>query len=83
VRDAAVFGIPDASFGEALAAHVDAEPTAGLTETAVREHIRSRLAGYKVPQVVVFDSELPREESGKIFKRRIRERYWQAAGRNI
>jgi long-chain acyl-CoA synthetase len=49
----------------------------------VREHIRSRLAGYKVPQVVVFDSELPREESGKIFKRRIRERYWQAAGRNI
>jgi long-chain acyl-CoA synthetase len=50
---------------------------------AVREHVRSRLAGYKVPQVVVFDTELPREESGKIFKRRIRERYWLSAGRTI
>ncbi len=83
VRDVAVFGIPDDSFGEALAAHVDAEPSAGLTETAVREHVRSRLAGYKVPHVVVFDTDLPREESGKIFKRRIRERYWLQAGRSI
>jgi long-chain acyl-CoA synthetase len=83
VRDVAVFGIPDDTFGEALAAHVDAEPAAGLTETAVREHVRSRLAGYKVPQVVVFDTALPREESGKIFKRRIRERYWSKAGRTI
>jgi long-chain acyl-CoA synthetase len=83
VRDVAVFGIPDDSYGEALAAHVDPDPSAGLTETAVRDHVRARLAGYKVPRVVVFDTELPREESGKIFKRRIRERYWQAAGRNI
>ncbi len=83
VRDVAVFGIPDDSFGEALAAHVDAEPSAGLSETAVREHVRSRLAGYKVPRVVVFDADLPREESGKIFKRRIRERYWLEAGRSI
>ena len=83
VRDVAVFGIPDESYGEALAAHVDPEPSAGLTEAAVREHVRARLAGYKVPRVVVFDTELPREESGKIFKRRIRERYWQSAGRSI
>jgi long-chain acyl-CoA synthetase len=83
VRDVAVFGIPDDSYGEALAAHVDPDPSAGLTETAVRDHVRARLAGYKVPRVVVFDTELPREESGKIYKRRIRERYWQAAGRNI
>jgi long-chain acyl-CoA synthetase len=83
VRDVAVFGIPDESYGEALAAHVAPEPSAGLTEAAVREHIRARLAGYKVPRVVVFDNELPREESGKIFKRRIRERYWQSAGRSI
>jgi long-chain acyl-CoA synthetase len=83
VRDVAVFGIPDESYGEALAAHVDTEPSAGLTEDDVRDHIRERLAGYKVPRVVVFDTELPREESGKIFKRRIRERYWQSAGRSI
>jgi long-chain acyl-CoA synthetase len=83
VRDVAVFGIPDEHFGEALAAHVDADPSAGLTETTIRDHVRERLAGFKVPKVVVFDEELPREESGKIFKRRIRVRYWQDAGRNI
>jgi long-chain acyl-CoA synthetase len=83
VRDVAVFGIPDDSYGEALAAHVDADPGAGLTEEAVRDHVRSRLAGYKVPKVVVFDSELPREASGKLFKRRLRDRYWQEAGRAI
>ncbi len=83
VRDVAVFGIPDDSFGEALAAHVDADPSAGLTEERVRDHVASRLAGYKVPQVVVFDPDLPREESGKIFKRRIRDRYWREAGRSI
>jgi long-chain acyl-CoA synthetase len=83
VRDVAVFGVPDESYGEALAAHVDAEPSTGLTENDVRDHVRAQLAGYKVPRVVVFDTELPREESGKIFKRRIRERYWQSAGRSI
>jgi long-chain acyl-CoA synthetase len=83
VRDVAVFGIPDDDFGEALAAHVDVEPAAELTDTAVRDHVRARLSGYKVPRVVVFDDALPREETGKIFKRRIRQRYWQDAGRNI
>jgi long-chain acyl-CoA synthetase len=83
VRDVAVFGIPDASFGEAIAAHVEADPAAALTEDDIRDHVRQRLSGFKVPQVVVFDDDLPREESGKIFKRRIRERYWESAGRNI
>jgi long-chain acyl-CoA synthetase len=83
VRDVAVFGIPDDSYGEALAAHVDADPAAGLTEDAIRDHVRTTLAGYKVPRTVVFDDDLPREESGKIFKRRIRERYWRDAGRAI
>ena len=83
VKDVAVFGIPDDSYGESLAAHVDADPDANLTEEAIRAHVRGRLAGYKVPKVVVFDDELPREETGKIFKRRIRERYWQDVGRAI
>jgi long-chain acyl-CoA synthetase len=83
VRDVAVFGIADDSYGEALAAHVDADPDAGLNEDDIRDHLRHRLAGYKVPRVVVFDDDLPREESGKIFKRRIRDRYWQDAGRTI
>jgi long-chain acyl-CoA synthetase len=83
VRDVAVFGIPDEQYGEALAAHVDADPSAGLTEDRVRAHVRRELAAYKVPRVVVFDSALPREDSGKLFKRRLRDRYWSQAGRAI
>lgn len=75
VRDVAVFGIPDAEFGEALAAHVDADPTAGLTADDVRRHVRDNLASYKVPRVVEFDNNLPREDSGKLFKRKLKERY--------
>jgi long-chain acyl-CoA synthetase len=75
VRDVAVFGIPDAEFGEALAAHVDTDPASALTEDDIREHVRLNLANYKVPKVVVIDRELPRDESGKLFKRRIRDRY--------
>jgi long-chain acyl-CoA synthetase len=83
VRDAAVFGIPDEEFGEALAAHVEAEEGAAITEDSIRQHVRSRLAGYKVPRVIVFDDHLPREDTGKIFKRRIRDQYWRQAGRAI
>jgi long-chain acyl-CoA synthetase len=83
VRDVAVFGIPDDEYGEALAAHIDAGPSAGLTESSIREHVATRLARFKAPKVVVFDDDLPREETGKIFKRRIRQRYWTKAGRNI
>ncbi|MEZ0050222.1 long-chain acyl-CoA synthetase [Mycobacterium sp. MAA66] len=73
VRDVAVFGIPDDEFGESIAAHVEAT---GLTEDDVREHVRSNLAGYKVPKVVVFDDNLPREDTGKLMKRKIRAGYW-------
>jgi acyl-CoA synthetase (AMP-forming)/AMP-acid ligase II len=83
VRDVAVVGIPDDEFGEAPVAHVDVEPSAALTENAVRERVRARLAGFKVPRVIVFDHDLPREETGKIFKRRIRRRYWEHAGRKL
>jgi len=83
VRDVAVFGIPDEDFGEALAAHIDADPDAGLTEDAVREFARQKLAGYKVPKVVVFDANLLREDSGKLFKRKLREPYWAGRDRHI
>ena len=76
VRDAAVFGIPDEDFGESIAAHIEA---IGLTEDVVRDHVRTNLAGYKVPKVVVFDNDLPREDTGKLMKRKVRARYWPAA----
>src|SRR5207245_344092 len=79
VRDCAVFGIPDEEFGEALAAYVEPDGGAELSAEAVRGHVRARLAAYKTPRVVEFSDSLPREDTGKIFKRRLREPYW--AGR--
>ena len=83
VADCAVFGIPDAEFGEALAAAVQLRPGAELSERDVQAQLRERIAGYKVPRVVTFHDALPREDSGKIFKQRLREPYWRDAGRKI
>jgi len=83
VRDCAVFGIPDEEFGESLAAHIELDEQAELSADAVRAHVRTRLAGYKTPRVVEFSDSLPREDSGKIFKRRLREPYWRGRERAI
>ena len=83
VRDCAVFGIPDEEYGESVAAHIEVGAGFTLTEDEVRAFVRSKLAGFKVPKVVVFDSDLPREDSGKLFKRKIRDRYWQEANARI
>jgi long-chain acyl-CoA synthetase len=83
VRDCAVFGIPDQEFGEVLAAHVEPEAGAELGADDVRDHVRTRLASYKTPRVVEFSDSLPREDTGKIFKRRLREPYWAGRERAI
>ena len=81
VHDCAVFGIPDDEFGEALMAVV--EPQAGVTldPMAIRAQLKTSLADYKVPRHVEIRGDLPREDSGKIFKRRLRDPYWERAGR--
>jgi long-chain acyl-CoA synthetase len=84
VKDCAVFGIPDAEFGEQLLAIIEAQP--GLpppTITDVRTYLGHHLAGYKLPKRIEFGTNLPREDSGKIFKRRLRDPYWANAGRAI
>lgn len=83
VHDCAVFGIPDEEFGEALMAVVEPQPGMSLDVGAIREQLKLALAGYKVPKHIEVQHELPREDSGKIFKRRLRDPYWQRAGRNI
>ena len=50
---------------------------------AVRGYLAQHLARYKVPKVVEFSAALPREDSGKIFKRKLRAPYWEKAGRSI
>jgi long-chain acyl-CoA synthetase len=83
VADCAVFGIPDTDFGEALCAIVQQQPGASVTADDVKAFLRERLARYKVPKVVEFRSELPREDSGKIFKRKLRDPFWEGVGRKI
>ena len=83
VEDCAVFGIPNEEFGEALCAVVQRRTGADIGEDDVRAFLRERVAGFKVPRTVEFKTELPREDSGKIFKRKLREPYWEAAGRQI
>ncbi len=76
VADCAVFGIPDDEFGEALAAAVQLVERAAVDAAEVQAYVRERLADYKVPRQVAFHETLPREETGKIFKRKLREPFW-------
>jgi long-chain acyl-CoA synthetase len=83
VKDCAVFGIPDAEFGEKLMAVVEPMEGRSLTPASLQAELARHLAGYKVPRLVEIRRDLPREDSGKIFKRRLREPYWRAVGRSI
>ena len=83
VRDCAVFGIPDEEFGEQICAYVEPLPGAAIDAIAVRAFLGGHVARYKVPKVVEFAAALPREDSGKIFKRKLRAPYWERAGRSI
>ena len=78
VHDCAVFGIPDEEFGESVAAVIQLREGAAENIEGIRGFLAERLAGFKVPRLVEFATDLPREDSGKIFKRQLRARYWPA-----
>jgi len=74
VYEVAVFGLPHPRLGEEVAAMVYLRPGQELGEDALRAHVAERLAGFKVPTVIAWASEaLPRNASGKILKREIRD----------
>ena len=84
--DAAVFGVPNEEFGEEVKAVV--QPAEGVAagpelEAELIAYCRANLATYKCPRTVEFDAELPRDPNGKLYKRRIRERYWQGRSSRI
>lgn len=78
-----MFGIPDDDLGETLMAVVEAAPGVTISADDIRAFLRPRIARYKIPRNISFQDTLPREESGKIFKRRLRDPFWKAAGRSI
>lgn len=83
VGDCAVFGIPDADYGEVLLALVEPQPGVELAPDAVAQYLRGFFAGFKLPRRIEIRRGLPREDSGKIFKRRLRAPYWEGSGRSI
>ena len=83
VADCAVVGIPDEEYGEALAAQVVAEAGATLDAETIRANLGERIAGYKVPRRIDIVAALPRDDNGKVLKRRIRDAYWSGRSRRI
>jgi long-chain acyl-CoA synthetase len=86
VADVAVFGIPHDDWGEEVKAVV--EPVDGVTgspelEAEILEWAGTRLAKFKTPRTIDFTDELPRDPNGKLYKRKLRDPYWEGRERAI
>src|SRR5919202_1373667 len=76
VREAAVFGIPDPRWGEAV--HAVVVPRSAVTEAELIAHCREAIAGYKVPKrIELRDEPLPKSGAGKLLKRELRAPFWE------
>lgn len=83
IVECAVIGIPDKKWGETVKAVVVKRAGSVLTEQALIEWCRDKMAGYKRPRSVDFIDKLPRNASGKLLKRTLREPYWQGLERRV
>lgn len=83
VDDAAVIGVPDDKWGEALLAFVILAPGQQADAASLGAFLRERKAGYKVPRRFEFVSDFPRNATGKVLKRTLREPFWQGRVRQV
>jgi acyl-CoA synthetase (AMP-forming)/AMP-acid ligase II len=77
IHQAAVIGIPDEKWGEAVKAVIVCKPGERLSEKEVIAYCKDHLAGYKCPKTVDIWESLPLNPMGKILKREIRNKYWK------
>ena len=86
VADAAVFGIPHEDWGEEIKAVIEPAPGASpgpeLTEELLA-HCRERLARFKIPRSIDYTDDMPRDPSGKLYRRKLRDPYWKDHERAI
>ncbi len=83
VADVAVIGVPDPRWGEAVKAIVVRKPGITVTPEEITAWARERIAGYKLPKSVDFTDTLPRNPSGKILRRELRQPYWEGRTRQV
>jgi long-chain acyl-CoA synthetase len=87
VADVAVFGVPNAEWGEEVKAVVELvpgqQPQADEVRAELLEFLEGRLARYKLPRTIDFMDALPRDPNGKLYKRRLRDPYWVGQPRAI